>query len=1207
MTDTSPFLGLVHNVALLLTIAYLFDVSAAHWKTDHTSIRKAFFGIVIGAVGIIVMMTSWTLMTGLIFDTRSVLLCISGLFFGFIPTVIAMVMTVLFRVYQGGTGAVMGVSVIIATGTIGILWRRIHRYSLASMSWRELYLFGIAAHLVMLGLTFTLPLEMALRTLSRITLPVLLIYPAGTALLGMLMVNRLKRQRAVEDLQESEERYRSLFDYSRDAILLTSPDGSILDANPAACRMLNRSLEDIRSLGREGLVDTSDPRLQEALQKRKSEGGGIAEITMLRAGGDPFPAEITSSMFTDAGGQQRTSMIIRDITERRQAEESLRQSEDKFTKIFMILPNGVSIARLRDGQILETNDSFKEITGWDRDEVLGRSSLEINFWNDPADRLLLVEELKAGRDVLQREFLFRRKDGTVRIGTFSARFIRITGEECIVFVIQDITERKETEKALQESEEKFARVFRMSPDIMTITRLSDSVYVDVNDEFTRETGYARVEAIGRTPFDLAVWIDPSDRERILESLCSDEELQAQEYRFRRKNGTIFTCEMTGRIVTIGGERCLLGMYRNVTEKIEAERAQRESEEKFRSVVENSLVGIAIIDDAFRYVYVNEEFCRVAGYSEQELIGDVFTLPLTEGSIHIVAERYQRRQRGEEVPSHYEFSFRQKNGSERVGEVRSSVYLDSTGSARTIIQVIDITDRKKTEESLLLMQFAMDNAPDSALLVGNDGGIEYANEAACMSMGYTREELLGMKVFDIDPDFPVEGWEQHKIDVRRLGRMTFNGRHRTKDGRLFPVEVTTNYFDYKDHFLTIAFDRDITERLRAEEEKHLLEERLNRAEKMEALGKLAGGVAHDLNNTLGVVIGYTELLLNSIEAGSPVRSRLTNIMQAGGRAAAIVQDLLTLARRGVAAKAILNLNRIVMDFQNSPEFEKLATYHPDVRFRIDLEPDLPNLSGSSVHLAKTLFNLVSNAVEAMPGGGPLTVGTASHYLDGPLHGYEEVREGDYVVLTVSDAGEGISAADLPHIFEPFYTKKVMGRSGTGLGLSVVWGTVKDHEGYINVLSEEGKGSTFTLYFPVTREDIPAAAVSTPVSEYMGREESILVVDDIREQRELAAELLRGLHYRVDIVSCGEDAVDYLRGHKADLVLLDMIMDPGMDGLDTYRHILEIHPKQKAIIVSGYSETDRVNEARALGAGEYVRKPYVVEKLGLAVRRELDRTA
>ncbi len=1207
MTDTSPFLGLVHNAALLLTIAYLFDVSAARWKTDRTSIRQAFFGIIIGAVGIIVMMTSWTLIPGLIFDTRSVLLCISGLFFGFIPTVIAMVMTVLFRVYQGGPGAVMGVSVIIATGAIGILWRRMRRDSLASMSWRELYLFGVAAHLVMLGLTFTLPLEIALRTLSRITLPVLLIYPAGTALLGVLMVNRMQRQRAVEDLQESEEKYRSLFDYSRDAILLTRPDGSVLDANPAACRMFNRSLEDIRRIGREGLVDAADPRLQEALQKRKSEGGGVAEITMLRAGGDPFPAEITSSMFTDAGGQQRNSMIIRDVTDRRQAEESLRQSEDKFTKIFMILPNGVSIARLRDGQILEINDSFKEITGWDRDEVLGRTSLEIHFWDDPADRLLLVEDLKAGRDVLQREFLFRRKDGTVRAGIFSARFIRIAGEECIVFVTQDITERKRTEEALQESEKKFARVFRMSPDIMTITRLSDSIYVDVNEEFTRQTGYAREEAIGKTPFDLAVWIDPSDRERILERLCSDEELQAKQYRFRKKNGTVFTCEMTARIVTIGGERCLLGMYRNVTEKIEAERARRESEEKFRSVVEKSLVGIAIIDDAFRYMYVNEEFCRIAGYSEDEMLGRDFTFPLTEESASIVGERALRRQRGEGVPSRYEFSFRQKNGSERVGEVRSATYVDSSGRARTIIQIIDITDRKNTEESLLLMQYAMDNAPDSILLVDHDGRIEYANNAACTSMGYSREELLAMKVFDIDPDFPIEGWEQHKTDMRRLGRMTFNGRHRTKDGRLFPVEVTTNYFDYKGNFLSIAFDRDITERLRAEEEKHLLEERLNRAEKMEALGKLAGGVAHDLNNTLGVVIGYTELLLNSMEAGSPVRTRLTSIMQAGGRAAAIVQDLLTLARRGVAGKEVLNLNRIVADFQNSPEFEKLASYHPDVRFRVDLEPGLPNLSGSSVHLVKTLFNLVSNAVEAMTGGGLLTVGTASHYLDGPLHGYEEVREGDYVVLAVSDSGEGISAADLPHIFEPFYTKKIMGRSGTGLGLSVVWGTVKDHEGYINVRSEEGKGTTFTLYFPATREDLPAAAVSTPVSEYMGREESILVVDDVKEQRELAAELLRGLRYRVEIVSSGEEAVDYLRKHRVDLVLLDMIMDPGMDGLDTYRHILEIRPKQKAIIVSGFSETDRVNKAQALGAGAYVRKPYVVEKLGMAVRRELDRTA
>ena len=221
----------------------------------------------------------------------------------------------------------------------------------------------------------------------------------------------------------------------------------------------------------------------------------------------------------------------------------------------------------------------------------------------------------------------------------------------------------------------------------------------------------------------------------------------------------------------------------------------------------------------------------------------------------------------------------------------------------------------------------------------------------------------------------------------------------------------------------------------------------------------------------------------------------------------------------------------------------------------------------------------------------------------IRGYDQVCEGEYAVLTVSDSGSGIAAADLDKIFEPFYTKKVMGRSGTGLGLAVVWGTVKDHDGYIDVQSEKGKGSTFTLYFPVTREKMAEDLKRIPLDQYKGQGELILVVDDVAEQREMAAGMLTGLGYNVAVVSSGEEAVKYLKIHKVDLMVLDMIMDPGMDGLETYRKIIEIAPGQKAVIVSGYSETDRVKEAQRLGAGAYVKKPYVLEKIGLAIRHEL----
>lgn len=252
-----------------------------------------------------------------------------------------------------------------------------------------------------------------------------------------------------------------------------------------------------------------------------------------------------------------------------------------------------------------------------------------------------------------------------------------------------------------------------------------------------------------------------------------------------------------------------------------------------------------------------------------------------------------------------------------------------------------------------------------------------------------------------------------------------------------------------------------------------------------------------------------------------------------------------------------------------------------------------------------MNLVSNAVESITERGKVTIKTENRYVDIPISGYDGIREGDYAVLTVSDTGRGISSNDLGKIFEPFYTKKEMGRSGTGLGLAIVWGVVKDHNGYIEAESEEGKGSAFTVYFPVSSEEPANVQKAVSAGVYPGRGESILVVDDVKEQREVSRSMLETLGYRVDSVSSGEDAIEYLKGRKVDLLILDMIMEPGIDGMETYLRALGINPGQKAIIASGFSETDRVRETLKMGAGAFVRKPYLLETVGRAVRKELDR--
>ena len=401
-------------------------------------------------------------------------------------------------------------------------------------------------------------------------------------------------------------------------------------------------------------------------------------------------------------------------------------------------------------------------------------------------------------------------------------------------------------------------------------------------------------------------------------------------------------------------------------------------------------------------------------------------------------------------------------------------------------------------------------------------------------------------------------------------------------------------------------QEIEERRRAEKERAELEIQLQRAQKMEAIGTLAGCVAHDLNNILSGLVGYPELLLTDLPEDSYLRKPIELIYKSGKKAAAIVQDLLTLARRGVAITEVVNLNNIISEYLKSPEHQKLIAYHSNVSLEVNLNADLLNMQGSSLHLSKTIMNLVSNALEATNNGGKAVITTENCYIDNTLKGYEHISEGDYITLTVADTGVGIAPEDKDRIFDPFYTKKKMGRSGTGLGMAVVWGTVKDHQGYIDVKSVEGHGTTFTLYFPVTRIEITEADKPVTQEDYMGQSETILVIDDVAEQRELALIMLERLGYSVTAVESGEKAVEHLKTNTVDVLIMDMIMDPGMDGLETYKQILDLHPRQKAVIASGFSENQRVKEVQRLGAGVYVKKPYTLEKIGMAVRKELGRS-
>ena len=511
----------------------------------------------------------------------------------------------------------------------------------------------------------------------------------------------------------------------------------------------------------------------------------------------------------------------------------------------------------------------------------------------------------------------------------------------------------------------------------------------------------------------------------------------------------------------------------------------------------------------------------------------------------------------------------------------------------VLHQLDIAEESLRESDERFRKLS--EAAKEGIVIHQKGIIIDANEALARMFGYELSEIIGMCAERLaNLDF----W-------RTIVKSTSNGYDKPyegvgirKDGSSFYCQVVGKPYKYQGETLRVSVLRDITEQ-------KMLESQLLHAQKMEAIGTLAGGVAHDLNNVLSGIVSYPELLLMQLPEDSPLKKPIMTIKKAGEKAAAIVQDLLTLARRGVPLNDVVNLNDIISEYLKSPEYKKLISYHPDVEVEINLSTDILNILGSLVHLSKTVMNLVSNAAEAMADGGKILISTENRYIDRPVRGYDEVNEGNYVLLTVSDSGVGISSEDIGRIFEPFYTKKKMGRSGTGLGMAVVWGTIKDHKGYIDVQSIEGVGTTFTLYFPATRKELDKKRSSVPIKDLFGKGESVLVIDDVNEQREIAFSILSNLGYSVAIVSSGEEAVGYMKNNSVDLLVLDMIMDPGIDGLETYRQIIEFHPGQKAIIASGFSDTDRVKEVQRLGAGMYIKKPYTIEKLGLAIKSELNK--
>jgi len=518
--------------------------------------------------------------------------------------------------------------------------------------------------------------------------------------------------------------------------------------------------------------------------------------------------------------------------------------------------------------------------------------------------------------------------------------------------------------------------------------------------------------------------------------------------------------------------------------------------------------------------------------------------------------------------------------------------------------------KKLEESEQNFREVLEKTPIGIAITNQSNNPIFVNNKFVEMFGYRLSEIENILYWEEnvypDPEYRkfinqqwLRGLVYSKKSQKAVGMKEIKIKCKNSDYKI----VDTTVYAVSDKSITVFIDQ--TERVKTNKAKKNLEEKLHRSKKMEALGLLASGVAHDLNNILSGLVTLPEIILLKMGKRDPNRSRVETIYHSGIKASAVVNDLLTIARGIATKKTVFNIDSIVKDYFDSPEFKNLEKKYPLVKVISKLNAKNTNILGSEIHIRKSIMNLITNAFEVLENKGFISISINNIQLNSTVKCYQIIPTGNYVVLEISDSGKGIDKNYLNRIFEPFFTRKQMGMSGTGLGLAIVWNTMEDHGGYIDLTSEIGKGTSFKLYFPLSKEKISETGDYISINSFKGKGEKILVVDDEEIQRSVASELLVELNYTPTVVSSGEEAVKKIKTTNFDLILLDMILQDGINGKETYKRIKEISPNQKAIIVTGMSSSKDVDETIALGASSIITKPYAIAEIALALKDVLQK--
>ncbi len=813
------------------------------------------------------------------------------------------------------------------------------------------------------------------------------------------------------------------------------------------------------------------------------------------------------------------------------------------------------------------------------------------------------------------EYRLLLKDGSVKY--VNERFQTLYEDDgmpsCSMGTVQDITERKRTEEALRESEERYKTLFEEALDGICIADATTGVIIDCNQALAALAGRERAELIGQPQ---AILHPPNDDQdplsRTFRQHLTDEEGRTIEAQVVTRNGTIREVEIKANRLNLGGKKALQGVFRDITERKQGEEALREAESRYRLHFDNVSDVIYSIDRELKLVNISPSVERVLGYKPEELIGRPFQDldVLAPESLAQAASDTIRILGGERIAS-AEYHFIARDGTKMWGEV-SGAPLIRDGQIVALVSVArDITERKEAEKALKEANDIINKSSSVAFTWKNQEGwpVEFVSENVERLFGYTAEEFMTGKV-------NYAGCV-HPEDLERVAKEVaqFSSGKETKDFDHEPYRIIArdgsekivNDWSYvvRDsdgritHYKGIV--EDITESKRAEEDREKLQAQLNQAQKMESVGRLAGGVAHDFNNMLSVIQGRTELALLDVDPKDPLHASLQEISKAAKRSANVIRQLLAFARKQTIAPEVLHLNDTVEGMLKM--LRRLIGEDMDLTWEPDTNLWLVNMDPAQID--QILVNLCVNARDAISGVGRVTIETENVVLDEAYCGeYKGCAPGEYVMLGVSDDGSGMDKETLENVFEPFFTTKEVGK-GTGLGLSTVYGIVSQNQGFIDVTSEPGKGTTFKIYLRRHRgeaeEEIEAAKTEMP----QGRGETILIVEDEALVLDVGKQILERLGYTVLATVSPGEAVRMAREYSGEIHLLmtDVVL-PEMSGKDLAEEMIKIRPNTKTLFMSGYT-ADIIAHRGILDRGVYfVQKPFTTDSLARKVREVLD---